>query len=134
MTTSPDPVDVFAGAQVRARRKELHISQERLAELSGITFQQVQKYERAANRISVSRLARIATALDVPPGYFFPASDAALPADVDPIERRAQELYEIGRRRVSGRPRWADLNRADAYDMAMIDQAMAMARAEVAES
>jgi transcriptional regulator with XRE-family HTH domain len=68
---SPNPIDVHVGLQVRLRRKELKISQEKLAEALGLTFQQVQKYERGANRISASKLYEIAQALDVPIGWFF---------------------------------------------------------------
>jgi len=68
---SPNPIDVHVGLQVRLRRKELKISQERLAEALGLTFQQVQKYERGANRISASKLYEIARALQVPIGWFF---------------------------------------------------------------
>jgi len=60
---APNPVDVHVGLQVRLRRKELKISQEKLAETLGLTFQQVQKYERGANRISASKLYEI--------GWFF---------------------------------------------------------------
>ena len=68
---SPNPIDVHVGLQVRLRRKELKISQEKLAEALGLTFQQVQKYERGANRISASKLYEIARALQVPIGWFF---------------------------------------------------------------
>jgi transcriptional regulator with XRE-family HTH domain len=68
---SPNPIDVHVGLQVRLRRKELKISQERLADALGLTFQQVQKYERGANRISASKLFEIARALRVPIGWFF---------------------------------------------------------------
>jgi transcriptional regulator with XRE-family HTH domain len=68
---SPNPVDVHVGLQVRLRRKELKISQERLAEALGLTFQQVQKYERGTNRISASKLYEIARFLQVPIGWFF---------------------------------------------------------------
>lgn len=68
---SPNPIDVHVGLQVRLRRKELKISQEKLAEALGLTFQQVQKYERGANRISASKLYEIARALHVPIGWFF---------------------------------------------------------------
>ena len=68
---SPNPIDVHVGLQVRLRRKELKISQERLAETLGLTFQQVQKYERGANRISASKLYEIARTLRVPIGWFF---------------------------------------------------------------
>jgi transcriptional regulator with XRE-family HTH domain len=68
---SPNPIDVHVGLQIRLRRKELKISQEKLAEALGLTFQQVQKYERGANRVSASKLYEIARALQVPIGWFF---------------------------------------------------------------
>ncbi|HKS99903.1 MAG TPA: helix-turn-helix transcriptional regulator [Rugosimonospora sp.] len=68
---SPNPIDVHVGLQVRLRRKELKISQEKLAEALGLTFQQVQKYERGANRISASKLYEIARALRVSIAWFF---------------------------------------------------------------
>lgn len=68
---TPDPVDCHVGARVRARRLEIGVSQEKLAEGLGLTFQQIQKYEKAANRIGASKLAAIAQALGVPPGFFF---------------------------------------------------------------
>ena len=67
----PDPVDLYVGKQVRARRILLGLSQEKLAEGLGITFQQVQKYERGSNRIRASRLYNTAHLLDVPITYFF---------------------------------------------------------------
>ena len=68
---APNPIDVHVGLQVRLRRKELKVSQEKLAETLGLTFQQVQKYERGANRISASKLYEIARTLRVPIGWFF---------------------------------------------------------------
>lgn len=68
---SPNPVDLHVGARIRMRRKVLGVSQERLAEELGLTFQQVQKYERGANRVSASKLYEIARALSVPVAYFF---------------------------------------------------------------
>ena len=65
------PVDVYVGARVRARRLELGISQEKLANAIGLTFQQVQKYEKGSNRISSSRLVQLANALEAPPTFFF---------------------------------------------------------------
>jgi len=64
-------VDAHVGLKVRERRVALGVSQERLAQMLGVAFQQVQKYERGVNRISASRLFQIAHALDVPVGYFF---------------------------------------------------------------
>ena len=68
---SPNPVDVHVGGRVRMRRRVLGVSQERLAEALGLTFQQVQKYERGANRVSASKLYEIARFLSAPISYFF---------------------------------------------------------------
>jgi transcriptional regulator with XRE-family HTH domain len=68
---SPNAVDSHVGSRIRARRRELHISQERLAEALGLTFQQVQKYEKAANRVSASKLFEIAAALRTSVSFFF---------------------------------------------------------------
>jgi transcriptional regulator with XRE-family HTH domain len=67
----PNPIDVHVGSRIRLRRTLLGISQERLAEAIGLTFQQVQKYERGMNRVSSSRLVDLANALDVTIQYFF---------------------------------------------------------------
>lgn len=64
-------VDRRLGQRVRARRLEISMSQEKLADLLGVTFQQVQKYEKGINRIAASRLFDIAAALDVPISAFF---------------------------------------------------------------
>ena len=65
------PVDKFIGARLRARRLLVRMSQEKLGEALGITFQQIQKYEKGTNRISVSRLHQIAHVLGVQVGYFY---------------------------------------------------------------
>jgi transcriptional regulator with XRE-family HTH domain len=67
----PSPIDVHVGARVRLRRTLLGMSQEKLGEALGLTFQQVQKYERGVNRIGASRLFDLARVLDVPIGFFF---------------------------------------------------------------
>jgi transcriptional regulator with XRE-family HTH domain len=67
----PHEVDVHVGQRLRMRRTLLGLSQGELARSVGLTFQQIQKYERGANRIGASRLAEFAIALDVPPGWFF---------------------------------------------------------------
>jgi transcriptional regulator with XRE-family HTH domain len=67
----PNPIDRHVGLRIRLRRKELGISQERLAEAIGLTFQQVQKYERAANRVSASKLWEMARALSTSVAYFY---------------------------------------------------------------
>ncbi len=68
---SPNPIDVHVGDRVRRRRRALGVSQEQLAEKLKLTFQQVQKYERGANRVSASKLYQIATALQASIAYFF---------------------------------------------------------------
>src|ERR1019366_10677585 len=68
---TPSPVDMHVGARVRLRRTLLGMSQEKLGTAVGLTFQQIQKYERGANRIGASRLFDMARALDVPVQFFF---------------------------------------------------------------
>lgn len=70
-----DPVDRHVGRRLRLRRSLMGLSQERLGELLGVTFQQVQKYERGANRIGAGRLWRLAAILDVPITWFFEELD-----------------------------------------------------------
>lgn len=72
----PDPIDIYVGSRVRMRRTMLGMSQERLGEEIGVTFQQVQKYEKGANRIGASRLQRIAAVLNVPASFFFQQDNA----------------------------------------------------------
>ena len=72
---SPNPIDVYVGARVKMRRTLLGMSQEKLGEAIGLTFQQVQKYERGLNRISASRLFDISKVLEVPIGFFFEEMD-----------------------------------------------------------
>ena len=103
-TTHPKPptqtelqaVDRHVGARIRERRVELGVSQEQLAAVIGLTFQQVQKYERAANRVSASRLVSIAHALRVAPAYFFDGLDLS-PAPKSYLKRDRLRM-EINRR------------------------------------
>lgn len=67
----PNPVDIHVGSRLRQRRALLNISQEKLAETVGLTFQQIQKYERGTNRVSASRLYQFSKILDIPVSYFF---------------------------------------------------------------
>jgi len=101
---NPNPVDIHVGARVRLRRTLLGMSQERLGEALGLTFQQVQKYERGANRVGASRLFDLARALQVPVGFFFDdlpdamaeGAPPSLPTpDDDPMQRR--ETIELVR-------------------------------------
>lgn len=76
---TPNPIDRHVGSRVRMRRMMISMSQEKLGERLGITFQQVQKYEKGTNRIGASRLQQIATILGVPVSFFFegvPGGDA----------------------------------------------------------
>jgi transcriptional regulator with XRE-family HTH domain len=65
------PVDIHVGQKIRARRNLLGMSQTELADAAGITFQQVQKYEKGANRVGAGRLQQFSETLGVPPSYFF---------------------------------------------------------------
>ena len=67
----PHPVDVYVGSRVRMRRMLVGMSQDKLGESLGLTFQQVQKYEKGANRIGASRLYQIGKILNVPVAYFY---------------------------------------------------------------
>ena len=100
----PHPIDIGVGSRVRGRRILMGMSQERLGDELGVTFQQVQKYEKGANRISASRLHDISQILDVSPGYFFEEitgiklssqSQPPRPAASDPLNKR--ETLELVR-------------------------------------
>jgi transcriptional regulator with XRE-family HTH domain len=110
----PNPVDVHVGSRVRLRRNMLGLSQEKLGEAIGLTFQQVQKYERGANRIGASRLLELSRVLDVPVSFFYDETDPvrapAIPVgfsespqegfDSDPLRKRetlelVEAYYEI---------------------------------------
>ncbi|MDZ7875677.1 MAG: helix-turn-helix domain-containing protein [Rhizobium sp.] len=67
----PNPIDVHVGSRVRLRRTMLGMSQEKLGEALGITFQQIQKYEKGTNRVGASRLQNISKILNVPVSFFF---------------------------------------------------------------
>jgi transcriptional regulator with XRE-family HTH domain len=68
---APNPIDRHVGSRVRMRRILLGMSQEKLGEALGLTFQQIQKYEKGTNRIGASRLQQISRTLNVPPAFFF---------------------------------------------------------------
>lgn len=71
MAKIPNPIDLHVGSRVRMRRMLLGMSQEKLGEALGVTFQQVQKYEKGMNRIGASRLQDIAKILEASPSFFF---------------------------------------------------------------
>ena len=67
----PNPVDKHVGSRIRLRRNILHLTQQQMADLLGLTFQQVQKYEKGLNRVGASRLWDISRVLEVPMDFFF---------------------------------------------------------------
>ncbi|WP_165185050.1 helix-turn-helix domain-containing protein [Caulobacter soli] len=135
----PNPVDLHVGGRVRMRRKLLGVSQEQLADSLGLTFQQVQKYERGANRVSASKLYEIAKTLQVPVSFFFDGlADPMDGSDGDEIGQQAERIVQeflttpeglelaevfpkIGRGRV--RRQVLDLVRAMAEEAARADAA-----------
>jgi transcriptional regulator with XRE-family HTH domain len=82
MTRSPHPIDCHVGLRLKMRRKMISLSQEELGQKLGVTFQQVQKYERGANRVSASTLYHLAKILDVPVSFFFDDQDPVRAAAV----------------------------------------------------
>ncbi len=89
---SANPIDVHVGSRVRLRRMMTGLSQERLGEHLGVTFQQVQKYEKGTNRIGASRLQAIARVLAVPVSFFFEDAPGGLPiAGVETFDRSATD-------------------------------------------
>lgn len=91
--SQPDLVDIHVGRSVRNRRTVMHLSQTDLAEHCGISFQQIQKYERGTNRISSSRLVQIANALKCTVNDFFPNNDQHAPAQ-DPVSIAAATIAD----------------------------------------
>ncbi len=91
----PNPVDLHVGGRVRMRRKLLGVSQEQLADSLGLTFQQVQKYERGANRVSASKLYEIARTLQVPVSFFFDGlADPMGGSEVDDASQHAERVVQ----------------------------------------
>ena len=103
-----DPVDVAVGARIRLLRKLKGLSQQALAEAAGVTFQQIQKYERGSNRVSASMLTRIARTLGFPVSEMF---GEASPANASAVDEVADLLAEPGAlellKAYSGLPRGA---------------------------
>ena len=93
----PNPIDVHVGSRVRLRRMLIGMSQEKLGELLGLTFQQVQKYEKGTNRIGASRLFQISQILDVQVQFFF--DDIS-----EDLMRGFEGAYETGFQEADGSP------------------------------
>lgn len=83
----PNPIDIEVGARIRLRRKILGMSQETVAEHIGVTFQQLQKYEKGTNRVGASRLHQIAEALKVSPAHFL--------GDDKPVDDSTDEIMSF---------------------------------------
>jgi transcriptional regulator with XRE-family HTH domain len=90
----PNPTDVHVGSRVRLRRNMMGLSQEKLGEALSLTFQQVQKYERGANRIGASRLWELSRILDVPVQFFFETTDPVRAAPLGGFAEAAQEEFD----------------------------------------
>ena len=98
----PSPIDVHVGSRIRLRRTLLGMSQERLGEALGLTFQQVQKYERGVNRVGASRLFDLSRVLDVPISFFFDDMPDSLAST---LRRASRSRRAVRLRRVAGRVR-----------------------------
>ncbi|MCK6454556.1 MAG: helix-turn-helix transcriptional regulator [Alphaproteobacteria bacterium] len=96
----PHPIDVHVGGRIRLRRTLLGLSQEKLGEMIGLTFQQVQKYERGSNRVGASRLFDLSRVLDVPMSFFFEDMEEQPPAK--PSRRRGGAAEERGQHAAGG--------------------------------
>jgi transcriptional regulator with XRE-family HTH domain len=93
---APDPVDISVGGRLRQRRTLLGMSQEKLGRAVGLTFQQIQKYERGVNRIGASRLLQLSRALAVPIAYFF--------EDVPALKTKSSQAAAAGISGIAGDP------------------------------
>ena len=85
-TKAPNPVDKYVGSRVRMRRIMLGMSQEKLGEALGLTFQQVQKYEKGTNRVGASRIQQIAEILQVPVSFLFEGGPSGATSANGPID------------------------------------------------
>src|SRR5437762_8376684 len=89
---APNPIDRHVGSRVRMRRMMLAMSQEKLGDALGLTFQQVQKYEKGTNRIGASRLQQISHILQVPVSFFFDGAPTSGP-DADAAEKSLSPAF-----------------------------------------
>lgn len=91
----PNPIDIHVGSRIRLRRTMLGMSQEKLGESLGITFQQIQKYEKGTNRVGASRLQNISNILNVPVSFFFEDAPGDNPARSDGLAEAASSNYVV---------------------------------------
>lgn len=92
----PEPVDIHVGSRVRLRRTLLGMSQDKLGKALSLTFQQIQKYERGANRIGSSRLYRLSQILDVPVSFFFDDMSAEITGKATGVSEAGKQSFEVG--------------------------------------
>jgi len=92
--SEPDPIDVYVGSRVRMRRTLLGKSQTNIGEALGLTFQQIQKYERGANRISSSKLYKLSKLLKIPVVYFFEEIPDQLKRDMPTFKGEKPEPFD----------------------------------------
>src|ERR1035437_4376030 len=90
-TKAPNPVDKYVGSRVRMRRIRLGMSQEKLGEALGLTFQQVQKYEKGTNRVGESRIQQISEILQVPVSFLFEGGPSGIASGENFGEGRSEE-------------------------------------------
>lgn len=93
MAENPEPIDIHVGSRVRLRRNLMGLSQQKLGDAVGLTFQQIQKYEKGTNRIGSSRLFQFSQVLDVPVSFFFDDIPAEF-LTMDGVSDTAQEGYQ----------------------------------------
>lgn len=91
----PNPIDIHVGSRIRLRRNMLGMSQEKLGESLGITFQQIQKYEKGTNRVGASRLQAIASILSVPVSFFFEDAPGQQPGGQPGLAEDSQTAYVV---------------------------------------
>ncbi|PZN48340.1 MAG: transcriptional regulator [Proteobacteria bacterium] len=105
----PNPIDMHVGSRIRLRRNMLGMSQEKLGESLGITFQQIQKYEKGTNRVGASRLQAIASILGVPVAFFFENAPDHEPGRAGGFSEDASSSYHVD---FCSTPEGLQLNRA----------------------
>ncbi|HVV39513.1 MAG TPA: helix-turn-helix domain-containing protein [Nitrobacter sp.] len=93
MSKAPNPVDKYVGSRVRMRRIMLGMSQEKLGEALGLTFQQIQKYEKGTNRVGASRIQQISEVLQVPVSFLFEGGPGGGIANVDGLSEAPSPAY-----------------------------------------
>lgn len=95
MKKTPDPIDRHVGSRVRMQRILMKMSQEKLGEALGLTFQQIQKYEKGLNRIGASRLQQISKTLNVPPSFFFEGAPGVGAAEGNGFAEESSSQYVV---------------------------------------